>query len=395
MSAPRGEKPYRVYRGGRVKGKVPAIPRPTRERGANGDGRTDYRGPGAKRPRTGWRAWGWKRWTGIGVLVLILVLFFWMLAAYLSFRSGVKDANKRLPASVRLALTPDKGMILSHPTDILLLGTDHSLNASRAFDQHSDSIQILRTDPKHHKLVYLSIPRDLRVPDIPGHGPDKINAAFQIGGARLAARTVHEYTGLPINHIVVVNFHSFAQLIDKVGGIDLYVPENILSNKFDCPYSTNARCDRWKGWRFHRGKQHMNGYRALIYSRIRENQLNARDTDITRAARQQAVVQALMSKLSGAGTFFRLPFIGGDLMKPLATDLTPTEMVQLGWLKFRSGSTLHCRLGGNADGGYIDPSEDNRQVILMVRGESAPQPPPPNGDTYPPGCYVNRLPPGG
>ena len=56
---------------------------------------------------------------------------------------------------------------------------------------------------------------------------------------------------------------------------------------------------------------------------------------------------------------------------------------------------LHCRLGGTADGGYIDPSEDNLRVIAMVRGESAPQPPPPNGDTFPPGCYVNKLPPGG
>ena len=395
MSAPRQEKPYRVYRGGRVKGKVPAIPRPTRERGANGDGRREYRGPGARTPKTGLRAWGWKRWTAITVLVLILVLFFWVLAGYLSFRSGVKDANKRLPEAARLALVPDKGMILSHSTDILLLGTDHSLNAARASDQHSDSMQILRTDPKHDKLIYLSIPRDLRVPDIPGHGPDKINAAFQIGGARLAARTVHEYTGLPINHIVVVNFHSFAKLIDKVGGIDIYVPERILSNKFDCPYSTNERCARWKGWRFEKGMQHMNGYRALIYSRVRENRLNPADTDITRGARQQAVVQALMSKLSSASTFFKLPFIGGDLMKPIATDLSPTEMIQLGWLKFRSGKTLHCRLGGTADGGYIDPSEDNLRVIAMVRGESAPQPPPANGDTFPPGCYVDKLPPGG
>src|SRR5256884_970634 len=54
-SAPRGEKPYRVYRGGRVKGKVPTIPRPTRERGGDGDARRDYRGPGTKQPKTGLR----------------------------------------------------------------------------------------------------------------------------------------------------------------------------------------------------------------------------------------------------------------------------------------------------------------------------------------------------
>ena len=97
MSAPRGEKPYRVYRGGRVKGKVPTIPRPTRERGGDGDGRRDYRGPGAKQPATGWRGWSWKRWTGLTVLVIILSLFFWTLAAYLSFRGGVKDRTSACP----------------------------------------------------------------------------------------------------------------------------------------------------------------------------------------------------------------------------------------------------------------------------------------------------------
>jgi LCP family protein required for cell wall assembly len=394
MSAPRQEKPYRVYRGGRVNGKVPTIPRPTRERPVDGDGRRQYRGPGAKPSGAGWRSWKWKRWTGLTILAVFLFFVIWTIAGYLAFRGGVKDANKRLPESARLALTPDKGMILSHSTTILLLGTDHSLNASRASDQHSDSIQLLRTDPKHHKLIYLSIPRDLRVNDIPGHGPDKINAAFQIGGPRLAARTVRENTGLTINHIVIVNFHSFAKLIDAVGGVDVNVPENILSNKFDCPYSSNERCARWKGWRFHKGTQHMNGYRALIYTRVRENRLNSADTDITRAARQQEVVQALMSKLSSAGTYFKLPFIGSDLMKPLATDLTPTELVQLGWLKFRAGTTLHCRLGGTPDGGYLDWSEDNPKVILEFLGRSAPQPPPP-GQLYAPGCYVNRLPPGG
>jgi LCP family protein required for cell wall assembly len=394
MSAPRGEKPYRVYRGGRVKGKVPAIPRPGRERdgASGGNGRRDYRGPGSSRPSTGWRSWSWKRWTLLAILALLILFVIWSIAAYLSFRSGVKAANKRLPETARTALQPDSGMILSHATDVLLLGTDHSLNSSRSGDQHSDSMMLMRTDPKHHKLFYLSIPRDLRVPDIPGHGPDKINAAFQIGGARLAARTVHEYTGLPVNHIVVVNFHSFSKLIDDVGGIDINVPENIWSNPFDCPFKTAARCARFKGWRFHKGVQHMNGYRALIYSRVRENRLNPHESDLTRAARQQDVIQALTSKLTGPGTFFKLPFIGGDLLSPLATDLTPTEFVQLGWLKFRAGSTIHCRLGGTWTGSYIEPSEDNRQVILMITGKSAVQPPPPNGDTYPPGCFVGKVP---
>jgi anionic cell wall polymer biosynthesis LytR-Cps2A-Psr (LCP) family protein len=189
-----------------------------------------------------------------------------------------------------------------------------------------------------------------------------------------------------------VNFHSFSKLIDKIGGIDVNVPEPILSNSFDCPFKTAAQCAHFKGWRFKKGVQHMNGYRALIYSRVRENRLNPRDSDITRGSRQQDVMQALTSKLAGPGTFFKLPFIGGSLLEPLATDLTPTDFLQLGWLKFRAGKTIHCRLGGTWTGSYIEPSEDNVPVIAMVKGQTAIQPPPPNGDTYPPGCFIGNIP---
>jgi hypothetical protein len=86
----------------------------------------------------------------------------------------------------------------------------------------------------------------------------------------------------------------------------------------------------------------------------------------------------------------RLPFIGGKLMKPLATDLSANDFAALGFAKIRSGRTLHCRLGGTSTGGDITPSEDNAKVILMVLGKSAPQPPAPSGDTYPPGCLVGN-----
>jgi LCP family protein required for cell wall assembly len=283
--------------------------------------------------------------------------------------------------------------MLSHPSVILLLGTDHSANAERSGAHRSDSIMLLRTDPGRHRLVYLSIPRDLRVP-IPGHGDDKINAAFQIGGPELAIRTVQGFTGLPVNHVVTVDFGEFQSLIDKVGGIDINVPAPILSNRFDCPYSTSTRCQQWEGWRFQKGVQHMDGHRALIYSRIRENRLNPAESDVTRGERQQQVMQALLGKMSGPGMFFRLPFAGSGLFKPITTDLSAAQFLQLGWIKFRAsaGSTLHCRLGGTAEmiggGSYIVSTEENRAVIQMVQGNSAAQPPPPGSGPFGPGCVV-------
>jgi LCP family protein required for cell wall assembly len=306
-------------------------------------------------------------------------------------RGGVHDANARLQQSspgIDTVLKPTGGMMMSTPSNILLIGTDHSENGQqgRSTDQHSDSLMLLHTDPGSHRLIYLSLPRDLRA-TIPGYGASKINAAMQIGGAKLAVRTVDDFTGLSVNHVVIVDFGSFVKLIDAVGGIDVNVPENILSNRFDCPYSTSARCQQWQGWRFRKGTQHMNGHTALIYSRIRENRLNPADSDISRGVRQQQVMQATLSKLASVGTFFRLPFSGGDLMKPLSTDLSTNDFIQLAWIKFRAGTTLHCRLGGRDLGdGYLQPSENNIYVIQTVLGKTAPQPPNPADGPFGPGC---------
>ena len=325
--------------------------------------------------------------------MLSLVFFVvWALLGYLTFRGGVSAANKRLPKTARNALTADNGAMLSNSTSILLLGTDHSAQVSRVSDRHSDSITLLRTDPSHGRLYYLSIPRDLQV-EVPGYGAAKINTAYQVGGPRLAIRTIATYTDIPVNHVIVVDFSQFRDLIDKLGGIDVVVSRPIVS-KFDCPYASPVRCSRWPGWRFAKGKQHLDGRRALIYSRVRKNALNPAETDITRGERNQQVLQAVMSKLASFGTYVRMPFIGGSLLKPLTTDLSANQFLELGWNKFRAGRTIHCRLGGSSTGGVITPSEDNAKVILMVLGKSAVQPPAPSGDTYPPGCFVGNPAPG-
>jgi LCP family protein required for cell wall assembly len=387
-----GEKPYKVYRGGRTKGKVPLAGAERRDRkskqqesfrgdGGRGNGRRVERRPRKKR-------WTWRRWVPLTLVALVLLLVVWGALGYFSIRGGVSAANGRLPQGTTSALNAQNGLMLSNASNILLLGTDHSSNGQpgRSSDQHSDSMMLLRTDPGRHRLVFLSIPRDLRA-SIPGHGESKINAAMQLGGPKLAVATVAQLTGLPINHVVIVDFGAFQALIDGVGGIDINVPAPILSNRFDCPYSSQQRCDSWPGWRFHKGVQHMDGHRALIYSRIRENRLNPGDSDITRALRQQQVMQQTLTKLASASTFFRLPFSGNKLLSPISTDLSTWQFIELAWVKFRAGATLHCRLGGKDYGdGYITGTQENISVIQMVIGNSAPQPPPPGSGPYGPGC---------
>jgi LCP family protein required for cell wall assembly len=382
---PPDEKPYRVYKGGRTKGKVPAPSRQTRasRRAGVGRSRMRLRRPAAFRFGAPRRP-PWRRIILLGLLVLVLLFVAWAVASYFSFSSGVSDANKRLDPRAKAALAKQNGLLLSHASNILVLGTDNAPIAQRAGDRHSDSIMLVRSDPKNHRIAYLSIPRDMVV-SIPGIGTAKINAAMQSGGPALAIRTVHDLTGLPINHVVVVNFSDFKDLIDALGGVTIDVPKRIVSDRFDCPFSA-ARCRTWQGWRFAKGTQHMDGQRALIYSRIRVNRLDPGETDFTRQARQQAVTQAVMSKLTSVGTLAKAPFDAGSWVKPITTDLSTGQLMSLGWVKFRSSGSnvLHCRLGADlGPGGTGAPSEDDALTISMFVGRSAPQLP---TTTFGPGC---------
>jgi polyisoprenyl-teichoic acid--peptidoglycan teichoic acid transferase len=383
------DKPYRVYRGGRAKGPIRHEP-PKKEAGRrDGDGYT-YKGPKpARKPRR------WRRrmlWALIGVILLFLV---WAVLGYLAFRSGIKDANKRLDPLAARALTPQKGLLLSNASNILVLGADAGSKSRQGTQGRSDTIILIRTDPDNHKIALLSIPRDLRV-EIPRHGTQKINAAYAFGGPTLAVKTVERVTGLRMNHVVVVDFSTFGEVVDALGGVTINVPHPILSNKFECPRHTQAQCARWPGWRFRKGPQEMNGRTALIYSRIRENKLDPSESDFTRGERQQAVIQAMADETTSFSTFLKAPFIGDDLVRPLATDLSAGQILQLGWVKRRTPSSgwLRCRLGGtiaNIGGAsYVIGSEENVSVIAMVTGKSAPQPPLPGSGPFGPGCLVGK-----
>src|SRR5579871_1031467 len=215
------DKPYRVYRGGRVKGKVPAVPGtsggktplapPGGSRGGSGGGFRRPRLP--RRPGLPGRG-SWKQIVLLALLILVVLVIVWGVTGFLAFEHGVSDANKRFDhdRGARAALSKSNGFLLTHATAILLIGTDSSTTAGRSGDRHADSLMIIRTDPSHHRLAYLSLPRDLLVP-IPGVGSTKINASYQYGGAALAVKTVRNFTGIPIDHVVEVDFNSFRSLI--------------------------------------------------------------------------------------------------------------------------------------------------------------------------------------
>jgi LCP family protein required for cell wall assembly len=355
---PGDEKPYRVYRGGR------RIHFPDLSLRRSSSAR---RAPPSRRPGSGPKGRRrWWRWIAVALGLLVVLLIAWGAASYFQFRSGVRAADRRLDPKAKTALVPGQGSV----SYTLLLAIDRAPFGGRETAERTDSITLMRADTSRHRISYLSIPRDLRVETSRYSG--KINGAMPRGGLPLAIATVREFTGLPVNHVVLVDFTQFRKLIDRIGGVDVTVDEPIIS-KFDCPYATEQRCARWPGWRFAKGRQHMDGRRALIYARIRKNSLNPADTDFTRVERNQQVIQAISNKLTSIWTVAKMPFIGKDLLAPIATDLSTGDMISLGWTKFRTSNakTLHCRLGGEPSGGEIIPTEENRLVLSMFTGQSA------------------------
>jgi LCP family protein required for cell wall assembly len=322
------------------------------------------------------RFWpGWKKGVPLILGVLMLLFVGWLYLGYRSFSDEVAKANKRIDRRTRAALAP-AGHIITSPQVTLVLGSDSRGAHTTA---RADSIILFRTDPGKHLVSMLSIPRDLRVP-IPGHGETKINAAYAYGGAPLLIRTINGLTGFQVNHIVLVNFTGFKELIDSLGGVTLYNKRKVFSSQ---PFDGYM-------WHFRKGTIHLDGRHALAYARIRHT-TNPQDTDITRTERQQLVMQAIERQLVSPSSLFHLPSIGRDLAKPLATDLSANELIGLGWEKFRASRTLECHLGGTpqlVDGQDMILGEPaNRLTVQMFLGQIAPQPPA-RGSLYGPGCTV-------
>ena len=326
--------------------------------------------PGRRRFRL-----GWKRGILLGLGAFVLLFGFWLYLGYRSFSDEVAKANKRLDHRTKAALAPT-GNILRSPQVTLVLGSDSRGAGSTA---RADSILLMRSDPGKHLISLLSIPRDLRVP-VPGHGATKINAAFAYGGAPLLIRTINSLAGFDVNHVVLVDFSGFKELIDSLGGVTVYNPRVIESSQ---PFDGHD-------WHFKKGTITLDGRRALAYSRIRHT-TNPADTDISRTVRQQQVMQAISHQLVSAHSLLHLPSVGRDIARPLATDLSANELLGLGWVKFRASRTLECHLGG--DPALIDgqdvlvSSAQNREIVQMFLGERAPIPAP-KGQIYEPGCKV-------
>jgi LCP family protein required for cell wall assembly len=243
-------------------------------------------GPPPKRPR-GKRRWlRIALWTG-GSLLLIVVAV--AAAAVLLFYRDYTNLTSPPKAFVQAGSQIDTLPQANAPAIALVIGSDHRYTDGSA-PARSDTLMLVRIDPKTHLISLLSLPRDLYV-NIPGFGMDKINAAYSDGGPKLALETVKEVTGLHVNYLIGVNFHGFTSLVNELGGI--YIPVDQAYIHTTAENDALPPGERWSAIDILPGYQLLNGANALAFSRFRHT-----DSDFYRTARQQTFLHAFEQKVS-------------------------------------------------------------------------------------------------
>src|SRR4051812_21927822 len=177
------------------------------------------------------------------------------------------------------------------PQTLLLVGSDRRYGDAHGAAR-SDTMMLVRLDPKSNATTVLSIPRDLRV-TIPGHGIDKINAAYGEGGLDLTTRTVSALLGTPgkrfrVNHAIAVNFRGFRDAVDVINCVYVDVDRRYYHSNQGVPIG-----QRWAEINVQPGYQKLCGQKALDYVRFRHL-----DNDIVRAARQQDFLRSASAPMS-------------------------------------------------------------------------------------------------
>jgi LCP family protein required for cell wall assembly len=343
-----GPPEYRVYRSRKA-----LLPR--RERGGDelSKLREDQRPRRERGPRRGWSGWRITRWVlGAIAIWIALATVLFLISAQIQQGSIGDDADERLGGA---------GYPLWSPNNVLVLGSDQRPKDTRepgaqTDNGRADSIMLMRVGGGANSR--LSIARDTRV-DIPGHGRDKINAAFAFGGTALAIETVEAYTGVDVNHVIVVSFADFPELIDAMGGI---------TYRGGCVVSRINGGFKNGGYtlRLPAGKTHIDGKQALALARTRHNDCNKREDDLTRARRQQKVISAMKRRLLSPFAFVRLPMIAWAAPKSLRSDMSgPTLLGLFAALSF-SGSPETQVLGTQS--GDVPDAVRLRAVRRLLEG---------------------------
>ncbi len=211
---------------------------------------------------------------------------------------------------------------------VVLLGSDQRTTET----SRSDTIMVAAEGGASGML---SVPRDSRV-EIPGHGKNKINAAYAYGGPDLTVKTLEDFTGIYISNYIVIKFHAVEDIVNALGGITIDVKEPI-------DLGIEGRVFKIKP-----GRQVLNGGQALAYVRFRGDP----QADIGRIGRQQQFLSALRQQALSPRNWLRLPAVIRAGLKNVDTNMNPLEVARfMMWMELSGKSEVKTYPG---TGKYID-----------------------------------------
>jgi LCP family protein required for cell wall assembly len=334
------------------------------------------------------------KWVGITVLG-------WILLSFLAFAVSAQLQSFKLSGEASSALHGNPLLLPSAQT-ILVLGTDArppntkepgAAPSKKCFEQQAhgdaphdgceqgqfraDTLMLIRAGGGSFRK--LSIPRD-SFAEIPGEAPQKINGAYAFGGAALQIKTIEKFLGVQIDHVAIVDFTGFEDLINAVGGVEVDVPHKL------CADISGGSGGGQGGITLHlkQGENTLDGEKALAYSRIREpsecpgpgkSAYTLGYSDLDREKAQQAVINGIKGRLTdplrAPYNFIRGPIIGWDAPKAFVSDMGFLTMPQLVLSAAIGGSAPADVLCGSPKAGCGEGPEGSIEVPESVRRKAA------------------------
>jgi polyisoprenyl-teichoic acid--peptidoglycan teichoic acid transferase len=258
--------------------------------------------------------------------------------------------------------------LLLTPTreSVLILGSDARPDEIKnGVVGRTDTMLLLVADRATPRLAMVSIPRDLWVP-IPGHGEERINAAFEFGGSQTAKQTVSNLLSQRVDRYAIIGLQGVRDVVDAVGGVDITVAQAIHDDTYptdDYGYQTVD---------IPAGRQHMDGDTALKYARTRHQ-----DSDFGRVARQQQVVAAVRTALMSPPNWPHIPAAAAAIRQSIQTDLSPLDAIAVGAAALREpgdpdrlviDTALVTPVTGQDGAFLLDPKPELKPAVARFLG---------------------------
>jgi LCP family protein required for cell wall assembly len=332
----------------------------------------------------------WLKWLAFAALG-------WFALSVLAFAVSAQIQSMKLDGDAKAALQGNPWLLPS-AQNILVIGTDSrspdtlepgAAQEARCYEQQArgeaphdgcagaraDTLMVVRAGGGQFRK--LSIPRDSYA-EIPGQDSQKINAAYAFGGAKLQQQTVSNFLGIPIDHVVIMNFEGFADFIDAIGGVKVDLDTALCSDI--------SGGEKNGGWtiRLKQGSNTLDGQDALAYARTRKpspcpgsgpSAYSEGYDDLDRAAAQQNILNGIKGRLTSPlrlpYNFIKGPIIGWTAPKAFVSDMGFIAMPQLALSTAFAGSAEPDVLvpSGNGPGGSLEiPVEERQRAAAKLEG---------------------------